>query len=95
MKTAYNSVETTLKLRGAGDEIGIVPRTLTKKAIRAYFKVTKERYGRIITDKILVQMKITPAEHRKIREYNVHQTAVIVKALDLTREELIDLGRLM
>lgn len=95
MKTVYGHEETALKLRRIEGECGIIPRTLSKKAIRSYFKVTKDRYKRIITSEILTRMGITEKQHRAIREYDLHQTAIIIESLKLTPEELKDLGRLM
>lgn len=95
MKQVYGGDSAALTVRRISDEKGIIPRTLSKKALRSYFGVTKDRYDKIITQDILDKMNLTVDGHKQIREYNLHQTRIIIENLQLSRDELVDLGRLM
>jgi hypothetical protein len=78
------------------DDTGIIPRTLTKHALRTYFELSYYRFRtKLVTDEIRQKLGILDSEQdRAIREYSVDQTRILIEELQLTEEELIALGQL-
>ena len=85
-----------MKTRGSNDvDTGVVPRTLTKKALRSYFGLTYKRFRtKLITDELRLKLGITSSDQDKaIQEYDFHQTRILIQELDLSKEELIEIGK--
>ena len=76
-------------------ETPLIPRTLTKAAIRRYFRLTRHRYGLLIPSDLRKKMGILSTEQdRRTIEYNIYQTRILIEELQLTEEELMAIGEL-
>ena len=69
-----------------------IPRTLRKSTLRNYFGVTTYSFKYLITEEIINKMGLTIEEHNRIRTYNTEQTKVIIEELEITEEELREMG---
>ncbi len=76
-------------------KVDVIPRTITKKALRCYFGLTSRRYKRLVPDKLRDKMGLTAETDKHLEEYDVYQTRVLVEELQLTKEELAEIGKLM
>ena len=72
----------------------VVPRTISKYQLRRYFGVTKHRFPKLVTPEIREKMGISPEQDRKIHEYNVAQTKILVQELSLSDQELVEIGKI-
>lgn len=74
----------------------VLPRTLTKAAIKAALKIRNtKQFRKVITPQIIEKMGLDKKEHGRIREYNIHQTKILIKELQLTDEDLIEISKYM
>ncbi len=76
-------------------KVSIIPRTITKKALRSYFKLTPRRYKRLVPDELRDKMGLTAETDRYLEEYNIYQTKILIEELSLSVDELQEIGRLM
>jgi hypothetical protein len=70
----------------------VVPRTLTKYALREYFGLKHRAFRHLITPEIISAMGLNHESHKRLRTYNVEQTKIIIKKLELSEEELIGIN---
>lgn len=73
----------------------VVPRLLTKKAIRSYLQISPRQYKRLVNDEVIQKMGLNYESHKWIKEYSFDQTKVIIECLELTREELLGMAKYM
>lgn len=73
-----------------------LPRTLTKNAIKTVLQIrSATQFKKVITTAIIEKMGLSKSEHDRIREYNIHQTEILIQELRLEPEELMEMGKLM
>ena len=76
-------------------KVDVIPRTITKKALRCYFNLTPRRFKRLVPDELRDKMGLTAETDRYLEEYNIYQTRILVTELQLSPAELIEIGKLM
>ena len=57
-------------------KVDVIPRTITKKALRCYFNLTPRRFKRLVPDELRNKMGLTAETDRYLEEYNIYQTKV-------------------
>ena len=85
----------TAPKRPPGVKVPGLPRTLTKKAIRAYFDLDYGKFKKMVNERIIREMGIDLNHHRYIKEYDYDQTKVLIRELELTDEELQGIAKYM
>ncbi|MEM6377820.1 MAG: hypothetical protein AAF705_06390 [Bacteroidota bacterium] len=72
-----------------------LPRILTKKALRIYFKVSPNRFRRYYyTQDLKERLGIhTVEEDRKTKTFNIEQTKIIIDYFKFTPEELYTIAK--